>query len=69
MGRKPKTIETEYMEGDKTARPDTLNMDEIFEDCGGDTGAQITGRVYRVNSPKDSLGRPTFEAIAKIPRW
>ena len=66
MGRKPKVIETEYMEGDETARPDTLNMDEIFEDCGGDTGAQITGRVYRVNSPKDSLGRPTFEAIAKI---
>ena len=66
MGRKPKVIETEYMEGDESARPDTLNMDEIFEDCGGDTGAQITGRVYRVNSPKDSLGRPTFEAIAKI---
>lgn len=66
MGRKPKIIETEFTDGDETPRVDSLNLDEIFEDCGGDTGAQITGRVYRVNSPKDSLGRPTFEAIAKI---
>lgn len=66
MGRKPKVIETEFTDGDETPRVDSLNLDEIFEDCGGDTGAQITGRVYRVNSPKDSLGRPTYEAIAKI---
>ena len=66
MGRKPKIIETEFTDGDETPRVDSLNLDEIFEDCGGDTGAQITGRVYRVNSPKDSLGRPTYEAIAKI---
>lgn len=66
MGRKPKLIETEFTDNDETPRVESLNLDEIFEDCGGDTGAQITGRVYRVNSPKDSLGRPTYEAIAKI---
>lgn len=64
MGRKPKIIEVEYNGEQDEARG--LDIDAIFEDCGGDQGAEIVGRVYRVNSPKDSLGRPTYEAIAKI---
>lgn len=65
MGRKPKIIETEFSDGEQT-RENSNWLDDIFEDCGGDNGAEITGRVYRINSPKDSLGRPTYEAIAKI---
>ena len=64
MGRKPKIIEVEY--NGENDEPRGLDIDAIFEDCGGDQGAEIVGRVYRVNSPKDSLGRPTYEAIAKI---
>lgn len=64
MGRKPKIIEVEY--NGENDEPRGLDIEAIFEDCGGDQGAEIVGRVYRVNSPKDSLGRPTYEAIAKI---
>ena len=40
-------------------------LDELNDLSNGD-GVEINGRVYRINSPKDCIGRPTFEAVAKV---
>ncbi|MBO4708030.1 MAG: hypothetical protein J5594_05710 [Elusimicrobiaceae bacterium] len=40
-------------------------LEELNDMATGD-GVEISGRVYRINSPQDSIGRPTFEAVAKV---
>ena len=65
MGRKPNQQNVELEESAIEVNED-FDIDEIFEDYGGDDDAEITGRVYRVNSPVEAVGRPTFEAIAKV---
>lgn len=41
-------------------------LNDLNDQFNNGEGVEISGRVYRINSPKDSVGRPTFEAVAKV---
>lgn len=41
-------------------------LNDLNEQFNNGEGVEISGRVYRINSPKDSIGRPSFEAVAKV---
>lgn len=41
-------------------------LNDLNDQFNNGEGVEISGRVYRINSPKDSIGRPTFEAVAKV---
>lgn len=63
MGRKPKLNEPQ----DVTAGEDEQDFfDEVLADFDDEDGVEIEGKIYRKTKPEDSIGRMSFEAIAKV---
>jgi hypothetical protein len=64
MGRKPK-LNNEPQ--DVTAGEDEQDFfDEVLADFDDEDGVEIEGKIYRKTKPEDSIGRMSFEAIAKV---
>ena len=63
MGRKPKLNEPQ----DVPAVEDEQDFfDEVLADFDDEDGVEIEGKIYRKTKPEDSIGRMSFEAIAKV---
>lgn len=55
--------------GKELANPELeIEAEDEFESVVAEfgDGVEITGRVYRITSPSDSLGKPAFEAVGKV---
>lgn len=63
MGRKPKLNAPQ----DVPAVEDEQDFfDEVLAGFDEENGVEIEGRIYRKTKPEDSIGRMSFEAIAKV---
>ena len=63
MGRKPKINAPQ----DVPAVEDEQDFfDEVLATFDEENGVEIEGRIYRKTKPEDSIGRMSFEAIAKV---
>lgn len=63
MGRKPKLNAPQ----DTPAVEDEQDFfDEVLAGFDEENGVEIEGRIYRKTKPEDSIGRMSFEAIAKV---
>jgi hypothetical protein len=63
MGRKPKLTAPQ----DVPAVEDEQDFfDEVLAGFDEENGVEIEGRIYRKTKPEDSIGRMSFEAIAKV---
>lgn len=63
MGRKPKLNAPQ----DTPAFEDEQDFfDEVLAGFDEENGVEIEGRIYRKTKPEDSIGRMSFEAIAKV---
>jgi hypothetical protein len=63
MGRKPKLNAPQ----DVPAVEDEQDFfDEVLADFDDEEGVEIEGKIYRKTKPEDSIGRMSFEAIAKV---
>ena len=63
MGRKPKINAPQ----DVPAVEDEQDFfDEVLADFDDEEGVEIEGKIYRKTKPEDSIGRMSFEAIAKV---
>ena len=63
MGRKPKLNAPQ----DVPAVEDEQDFfDEVLATFDEENGVEIEGRIYRKTKPEDSIGRMSFEAIAKV---
>ena len=64
MGRKPKLNNAPQ---EITAVEDEQDFfDEVLATFDEENGVEIEGRIYRKTKPEDSIGRMSFEAIAKV---
>lgn len=64
MGRKPKLNNAPQ---DVPAVEDEQDFfDEVLATFDEENGVEIEGRIYRKTKPEDSIGRMSFEAIAKV---
>lgn len=63
MGRKPKLNGPQDV---PTVEDDQDFFDEVLAGFDEENGVEIEGRIYRKTKPEDSIGRMSFEAIAKV---
>jgi hypothetical protein len=63
MGRKPKINAPQDV---PAVEDDQDFFDEVLAGFDEENGVEIEGRIYRKTKPEDSIGRMSFEAIAKV---
>ena len=63
MGRKPKLSAPQDM---PAVEDEQDFFDEVLAGFDEENGVEIEGRIYRKTKPEDSIGRMSFEAIAKV---
>lgn len=63
MGRKPKI---NALQDTPTVEDEQDFFDEVLAGFDEENGVEIEGRIYRKTKPEDSIGRMSFEAIAKV---
>lgn len=63
MGRKPKINAPQDV---PAVEDDQDFFDEVLASFDEENGVEIEGRIYRKTKPEDSIGRMSFEAIAKV---
>ena len=63
MGRKPKLNAPQDV---PAVEDDQDFFDEVLAGFDEENGVEIEGRIYRKTKPEDSIGRMSFEAIAKV---
>jgi len=63
MGRKPKLNSSQEM---PAVEDEQDFFDEVLADFDDEEGVEIEGKIYRKTKPEDSIGRMSFEAIAKV---
>lgn len=64
MGRKPKFNAPQDLAAPVEDEQDFF--DEVLADFDDEDGVEIEGKIYRKTKPEDSIGRMSFEAIAKV---
>jgi hypothetical protein len=64
MGRKPTENTTAINNAAEDYEKDFF--DEVLQDFDDENGVEIEGKIYRKTKPEDSIGRMSFEAIAKV---
>lgn len=64
MGRKPIENTTAINNAAEDYEKDFF--DEVLQDFDDENGVEIEGKIYRKTKPEDSIGRMSFEAIAKV---
>lgn len=64
MGRKPIENTTAINNASEDYEKDFF--DEVLQDFDDENGVEIEGKIYRKTKPEDSIGRMSFEAIAKV---
>lgn len=64
MGRKPKFNAPQDLAAPVEDEQDFF--DEVLADFDDEEGVEIEGKIYRKTKPEDSIGRMSFEAIAKV---
>lgn len=64
MGRKP--IENTTATNNAAEDYEKDFFDEVLKDFDDENGVEIEGKIYRKTKPEDSIGRMSFEAIAKV---
>lgn len=62
MGRNPKNSAPQEI----AAEDEQDFFDEVLADFDDENGVEIEGKIYRKTKPEDSIGRMSFEAIAKV---
>jgi hypothetical protein len=63
MGRKPKLNTPQDV---PPVEDEQDFFDEVLAGFDEENGVEIEGRIYRKTKPEDSIGRMSFEAIAKV---
>ncbi len=63
MGRKPKINAPQDV---PIVEDEQDFFDEVLATFDEENGVEIEGRIYRKTKPEDSIGRMSFEAIAKV---